>query len=499
MENAVSGIYTLQMTSISKKFPGVQALDNMNLRVRRGTLHSLIGENGAGKSTLMKCLFGIYSPDSGEIVLEDETVSFANPSEALLKHVSMVHQELNQVPRQTVMENMWLGRYPLKMGFVDDKKMYQDTLEIFKRLNINIDPRSEVGTLSVSQKQMIEIAKAVSYDAKIIVMDEPTSSLTDKEVDHLFEIIKKLKANNTSIIYISHKMEEIFKISEDVTVMRDGKWITTKSITEITIDEIIKLMVGRDLTERYPKKTVAPGKVLLEVKNFASSEFNDVDFELHENEILGIAGLVGAKRTEVLETLFGMRQKKEGKIILEGKEIDNNSPLNAMKNGFAMVTEERRHDGAFLNLSVSFNLIISNIKSYVKSFFLNDKLISKDVNEMISAMNVKTPKGQTPIGNLSGGNQQKVIFGRWLLTKPKVLLLDEPTRGIDIGAKYEIYQLINRLAAENRGVIIVSSEMPELFGICDRIITMSNGRQSGIFDAKNVSQVEIMEAAVKYL
>ncbi|HBU13393.1 MAG TPA: sugar ABC transporter ATP-binding protein [Clostridiales bacterium] len=498
--NVSSGAgFVLQMRGISKEFPGVKALESMELSVRPGTVHALVGENGAGKSTLMKCLFGMYAVDAGEIILDGEPVKFANPAEALKRHVSMVHQELNQVPRQTVMENIWLGRYPVKSGFVDEKKMLGDTQKIFESLNINVDPRVESGDLPVSQKQMVEIAKAVSYNAKVIVMDEPTSSLTEKEVEHLFAIMEKLKANNTSIIYISHKLEEILRISDDVTVMRDGKWIATKAAGDITIDEMIKLMVGRDLTERYPEKKAVPGEVLLSVEDLACSEFSGVSFELHKNEILGIAGLVGSKRTEVLETIFGMRQVKSGRIVLEGRELHNKNPLTAMKNGFAMLTEERRHDGIFSGLSVTFNLIISNIKAYAKKLFLNNRMIVSDVDSMIASMNIKTPDRNAAIGNLSGGNQQKVIFGRWLLTKPKVLLLDEPTRGVDVGAKYEIYQLINRLAEEGRGVIIVSSEMPELFGVCDRILTMSNGRLSGIFDAKDVSQVEIMEASVLYL
>ncbi len=496
-----SSEYVLEMNHISKQFPGVKALDDVCFKVKPGTVHSLMGENGAGKSTLMKCLFGIYSTDNGEIILDGKKVNFASPAEALENRVSMVHQELNQVLYQTVMENVWLGRYPRKLGLINEKKMYTDTKEIFDSLNIDVDPRAKVGTLPVSQKQMIEIAKAVSYNARIIVMDEPTSSLTEKEVEHLFRIIDKLKKKNTSVIYISHKMEEILRISNDVTVMRDGRWIATKPASELTIDSIIKMMVGRELTERYPKKETVPGKVLLEVENIStlSPAFQDVDFALHRGEILGIAGLVGSKRTEVLETLFGIRQKGKGRILMNGKEINNNSPLSAMKNGFAMLTEERRSDGIFAGLSVTFNMIIANLIEYTKKGFLSNSRIRKDVQDMVSAMNIKTPSSKTCIGNLSGGNQQKVILGRWLLTQPEVLLLDEPTRGIDVGAKYEIYQLMNKLASEGKGIIVVSSEMPELLGICDRILVMSNGRQSDIFDAKTATQVQIMEASAKYI
>lgn len=491
--------YVLEMKNISKFFPGVKALDNVQLQVRPGTVHSLMGENGAGKSTLMKCLFGIYSIDQGEIFLDDQKVQFSNPAEALQNHVSMVHQELNQVLDQNVMENLWLGRYPLKGGLIDEKKMYADTMKIFKELDINVDPRAKVGTLPVSQKQMIEISKAVSYDAKIIVMDEPTSSLTEKEVEHLFRIIQKLIEKKSSVIYISHKMEEILRISDDVTVMRDGKWIATQPASELTIDHIIKMMVGREMTERYPQKETKPGEILMEVKNLSSSAFANVNFDLHKGEILGIAGLVGSKRTEVLETLFGIRQKGEGQILVEGKEVQNRSPQEAIRNGFAMLTEERRKDGIFAGLSVAFNMAINNLDSYKKNGLLSDKLVKTDVDKMIQIMKIKTPSSKQKIGNLSGGNQQKVILGRWLLTQPNILLLDEPTRGIDVGAKYEIYQLINELVSEGKGIIIVSSEMPELFGICDRILVMSNGHPSGIFNTKEANQELIMQASAKFI
>jgi len=494
--------YILEMRNISKEFPGVKALDNVNLNIRPGTVHSLMGENGAGKSTLMKCLFGIYKQDSGEIHLEGKKVYFSNPAEALNNHVSMVHQELNQVLYRSVMENVWLGRYPMKGLFVDHEKMYQDTQKIFEELEIDVDPRAKTGSLSVSQKQMIEIAKAVSYDSKIIVMDEPTSSLTEKEVQHLFNIIEKLIKRNTSIIYISHKMEEILKISHEVTVMRDGKYIDTKDAHSLTTDMIIKMMVGRELTNRYPEREVKPGKILMQVEELSTQfpAFKDVSFTVRQGEVLGIAGLVGSKRTELLETLFGIRSKKEGKITLNAREIDNSAPFNAIRNGFALMTEERRTDGIYEELSVGFNLTISNLISYQnKNRLLNGSLMQKDSKKMIDAMNIKTLSEKTIIGNLSGGNQQKVILGRWLLTNPDVLLLDEPTRGIDVGAKYEIYQLINELAAQGKSIIIVSSEMPELLGICDQILVMSNGRQAAILDTAKTSQEEIMTCSAKYM
>ncbi|EPB8255040.1 galactose/methyl galactoside ABC transporter ATP-binding protein MglA [Clostridium perfringens] len=492
----------LEMRNISKEFPGVKALDNVTLKVKKGSVHALMGENGAGKSTLMKCLFGIYHPNSGEIFISGQKVQFKNSKHALDNGVSMVHQELNQVRERNVMDNLWLGRYPKKGLFIDEKKMYDETEKIFKDLDINVNPRDKVSTLSVSQMQMVEIAKAVSYNSKIIVMDEPTSSLTEKEVSHLFKIINKLRKQGISIIYISHKMEEILEISDEVTIMRDGKWIATEKASDLTMDLIIKLMVGRELTDRFPKKDHIPKKTILEVNNLsdAKNELKNVSFKLRKGEILGIAGLVGAKRTETLETLFGLREKGSGDIILHGKKVDNSKPFKAMQNGFALVTEERRQTGIFGKLPIDFNSIIANIDSYKTSTgLLANGRISKDTQWVIDSMKVKTPSQKTLIGSLSGGNQQKIVIGKWLLRKPEILLLDEPTRGIDVGAKFEIYQLINELAKEDKGIIMVSSEMPELLGVCDRILVMSNGRVSGIVNANETTQEEIMHLSAKYL
>lgn len=492
----------LEMRNISKEFPGVKALDNVTLKVKKGSVHALMGENGAGKSTLMKCLFGIYHPNSGEIFISAQKVQFKNSKHALDNGVSMVHQELNQVRERNVMDNLWLGRYPKKGLFIDEKKMYDETEKIFKDLDINVNPKDKVSTLSVSQMQMVEIAKAVSYNSKIIVMDEPTSSLTEKEVSHLFKIINKLRKQGISIIYISHKMEEILEISDEVTIMRDGKWIATEKASDLTMDLIIKLMVGRELTDRFPKKDHTPKETILEVNNLsdAKNELKNVSFKLRKGEILGIAGLVGAKRTETLETLFGLREKGAGDIILHGKKVDNSKPFKAMQNGFALVTEERRQTGIFGKLPIDFNSIIANIDSYKTSTgLLANGRISKDTQWVIDSMKVKTPSQKTLIGSLSGGNQQKIVIGKWLLRKPEILLLDEPTRGIDVGAKFEIYQLINELAKEDKGIIMVSSEMPELLGVCDRILVMSNGRVSGIVNANETTQEEIMHLSAKYL
>jgi len=493
----------LEMRNISKEFPGVKALDNVSLTVRPGTVHALMGENGAGKSTLMKCLFGIYAKDSGTITLDGQEVHFKSSKEALENGVAMVHQELNQALTRTVTDNLWLGRYP-KIGgiMVSERAMRQRTEEIFEQLEVHVDPRAVMSTLPVSQRQMVEIAKAVSYDAKVIVFDEPTSSLTEVEVEHLFRIINMLRQKGCGIIYISHKMEEILRISDEVTIMRDGQYVATKAAKDLTMEEIIRLMVGRELTNRFPPKENVPGEVILEVEHLSGkyTRLADASFQLHKGEILGIAGLDGSGRTEVLENLFGAMTRSGGTIRLHGREIRNKTPRESIKNGFALLTEERRATGIFGIRDIRDNTVISNLKTYLMGgVCLNEKKMKEDTDWAIQAMHIKTPSQKTQIRSLSGGNQQKVIIGRWLLTKPEVLLLDEPTRGIDVGAKYEIYELIIDLAKEGKGVIMVSSEMPELLGVCDRILVMSGGKLAGEVDAKNTSQEEILTLAAKYV
>ena len=493
----------LEMRGITKEFPGVKALDGVSLTVRAGTVHALMGENGAGKSTLMKCLFGIYSKDSGTITLEGKEVNFKSSKEAMENGVAMVHQELNQALTRTVTDNLWLGRYPKVGGImVSESIMRKRTKEIFDELEVHVDPKAIMSTLPVSQRQMVEIAKAVSYNAKIIVFDEPTSSLTETEVEHLFRIINMLRDRGCGIIYISHKMEEILRISDEVTIMRDGQYVATRPASELTMEEIIRLMVGRELTNRFPPKENVPGEVILEVEHLKGkyTRLKDASFQLRAGEILGIAGLDGSGRTEVLENLFGAMTKESGTIRLHGKEIKNRNPRESIKNGFALLTEERRATGIFGIRSILDNTVISNLKNYlIGGICLSDKKMRQDTEWSIQAMRIKTPSQDTQIRSLSGGNQQKVIIGRWLLTKPEVLLLDEPTRGIDVGAKYEIYQLIIDLANEGKGVIMVSSEMPELLGVCDRILVMSGGQLAGEVDAKNTSQEEILTLAAKYV
>lgn len=494
----------LQMTDICKEFPGVKALDGVSLTVKRGTVHALMGENGAGKSTLMKCLFGIYNKDSGHIYLEGNEISFKNSKEALEHGVAMVHQELNQALKRSVIDNLWLGRYPRKGVMIDEHKMYEDTKKLFNDLGIDVDPRRIMSTMPVSQRQMLEIAKAVSYDAKVIVFDEPTSSLTEQEVEHLFEIINMLRDKGCGIIYISHKMAEILRISDEVTVMRDGTWIATEPAKELTTEKIIKLMVGRELNNQFPPKTNKAGEIALEVEHLSGqySLLHDVSFNVRKGEIIGLAGLDGSGRTEVLENIFGIATRKSGSIRLDGRPVLNRNARESIKNGFALLTEERRATGIFGILDIRENTVISNLKNYrgkALPVMLDDKKMKKDTQWSIDAMHTKTPTQGTKIRSLSGGNQQKVILGRWLLTKPEVLLLDEPTRGIDVGAKYEIYQLIIDLANEGKVVIMVSSEMPELLGVCDRILVMSGGQLAGEVDARNTSQEEIMTLAAKYV
>ena len=489
----------LRMVDITKTFPGVKALDHVSLEVKRGTVHALMGENGAGKSTLMKCLFGIYNKDGGQIFLEGKEVSFKSSKEALDNGVAMVHQELNQALKRSVMDNLWLGRYPRMGGIaINEKKMYKDTVDVFKELGIDVDPRRIMSTMPVSQRQMVEIAKAVSYHSKVIVFDEPTSSLTEEEVEHLFKIINMLRDRGVAIIYISHKMAEIKRISDEITIMRDGQWVATEPAEKLEMSDIIRLMVGRELTNQFPPKTNQPGDVHLRVEGLTGmyNQLKDVSFTARRGEVLGFAGLDSSGRTETLESIFGIRTRKSGKIYLDDKEIFNRSSGESIKNGFAMLTEERRATGIFSILNIRENTVIASLKRHKKfGFYLSEKSQREDTQKYIDALHTKTPSQDTKIRSLSGGNQQKVIIGRWLLTDPEILLLDEPTRGIDVGAKYEIYQLILDLANQGKTVLMVSSEMPELLGVCDRIIVRSGGRVAGEVDAKNTTQEEIMTLA----
>lgn len=497
----------LEMNHISKSFPGVKALDDVSFHVKRGTVHALMGENGAGKSTLMKCLFGIYTPDEGEIILEGHKMNFHNPKDALHVGITMIHQELQPIPYRSIAENLWVGRYPLiqfgPLQMIDAKKMRDMSVSLLKRVRLNANPEMKLKDLSVSQIQSIEIAKAISYNAKIIIMDEPTSSLTQSEVKQLFEIINELRDQGVSIIYISHKMEEILRISDEVTIMRDGRVIGTYQAKELTMDAIITKMVGRALTNLYPPKDNVPGEVAFEVENFSSpnpKSFQNISFNLRKGEILGIGGLVGAQRTELVEGIFGIRLKSHGEVKLNGEKLNIKQPRDAIRKGLSLLTEDRRGSGIFGVLSVRDNVSIASLDDYVDyKFVLNNRKLNKLAEDNIKKLSIKTPSTRTKIQSLSGGNQQKVIISRWLASDPDIFILDEPTRGIDVGAKYEIYSIMIKLAKAGKSVIMISSEMPELLGMSDRIMVMCEGKLSGILDGKDANQEKIMELATKYM
>ncbi len=500
--------YRLEMRGVCKSFPGVKALDHAQLQLRPGTVHALMGENGAGKSTLMKCMFGIYKMDEGEIFYEGKKVEIHDPMEALKMGIAMVHQELQPIPARTIGENIFLGRYPIKklLGFipvVDHKKMYADTRLLLKKVRMDFDPRQKLGELSVSQMQSVEIAKAVSANCKVLILDEPTSSLTQNEVEALFRIVEDLKRDGVAIVYISHKMDEILRISDEVTIMRDGKYIGTWPAKELTTDAIITRMVGRELTNLYPQRNNKPGEEVFRVEGFTSinpRSFRDVSFSLRKGEILGVGGLVGAQRTELMEGLFGTRSHTRGKIFYHGKEMKINRPKDAIDQGVAMLTEDRRASGIMGVLSVADNISVASLNHYLSGgFVLNSRKIEKLVQDNVKKMNIKTPSSKTLIQSLSGGNQQKVLIGRWLANDPDVLILDEPTRGIDVGAKYEIYCIIEELARQGKSIIMISSEMGELIGMSDRIMVMCDGRVTGFIDGKDATQENIMELATQFV
>ena len=499
--------FLLEMRGVCKSFPGVKALDHAQLRLRPGTVHALMGENGAGKSTLMKCMFGIYKMDEGEILFHGEKVTIHDPMEALKMGIAMVHQELQPIPARTIGENIFLGRYPIKkvlgvIPTVDHKKMYEDTAALLKRVRMDFDPKAQLSSLSVSQMQSVEIAKAVSANCKVLILDEPTSSLTQNEVEALFRIVDDLKAAGVAIVYISHKMDEILRISDEVTIMRDGQYIGTWEAKELTTDMIISRMVGRELTNLYPKRENVPGEVVFSVENFTSinpKSFRNVSFELRKGEILGVGGLVGAQRTELMEGIFGTRSHTTGKITFHGKELKINRPKDAIDQGVAMLTEDRRQSGIMGVLSVADNISIASLKKYVDGgIMLNSKKIEQLVQDNVQKMNIKTPSSKTLIQSLSGGNQQKVLIGRWLANDPEVLILDEPTRGIDVGAKYEIYCIIAELAKQGKSIIMISSEMGELIGMSDRIMVMCDGKVTGFIDSQDATQESVMSLATQF-
>lgn len=490
--------YILKMENVHKSFPGVKALDDVTLKVRKGTVHAVMGENGAGKSTLMKVLLGIYKQDSGTIWFNGQERHFKGPQDAMNNSLAMIHQELSAIRQLTVAQNVFLGKEPTYKGtgLINKGLMVKQTRKLMNDLNLNIDPNTKMGDLSVSRQQLCEIAKAVSYNADLIIMDEPTSAITESEVELLFKIIRDLLAKGITIIYITHKMDEVFQICDDISIYRDGKYIDTVLTKETTRDKLIELMVGREITNMFPKEEVEIGAELLRVENLSKGKmFQDVSFNLRRGEILGVAGLIGAGRSEVMETLFGIHKKDTGKVFIEGKEVHITNPRQAIDNHMALLTEDRKFNGCFLPLSVRLNIIIASLRTLNKSWFVNKKLVEEKASEMKEAMAIKTPNLDQIIGNLSGGNQQKALVGRWLLTNPEILIIDEPTRGIDVGAKSEIHKLITRLAKQGKGIIMISSELPEVLGMSDRVMVMSEGRLTGIIDAKGATQEQILSYA----
>ncbi|WP_319558870.1 sugar ABC transporter ATP-binding protein [Marispirochaeta sp.] len=489
--------YILEMLGMVKQFPGVLAIDNVDFRVRKGTVHALMGENGAGKSTMMKMLIGLYTPDSGIINFKGEPAEIENTNKALRLGISMIHQELNPVPAMTIAENIWLGREPVnKWKKINHKKMWRDTQKLLQDLNISLNPDTPMNKLSVANQQMVEIAKAISYDAELIIMDEPTSAITESEVEHLFSIIDKLRIDKISIIYITHKMDEVFRIADEITVLRDGQYISTDKAADMDKAMLIARMVGRELNQFFPKRNALIGDVVLKVESFGRDDlFKDVSFELRAGEILGIAGLMGAGRTEIVETLFGIYPKTEGAVHIKGVPADINSPRDAMEHRMALLTENRKDSGLFLCLSVKENITIANINSYLKGMHLDQSAIRRDSYDQVEKLRIKTPGILQQMENLSGGNQQKVLISRWLLTEPDILLLDEPTRGIDVGAKAEIHKLMGLLAEQGKAIVMISSELPEILGMSDRVLVMHEGKQVKILDREEATQERILSLA----
>lgn len=487
--------FILVMKDIIKGFPGVKALDNVQLKVKKGTVHGLMGENGAGKSTLMKCLIGLYRKDSGTIFFDGKNVNFQTVSEAINAGISMINQELCPIPERSVAENIWVGREPKKnLLMVDHKSMHELTEALLEKFNITISPDTLLKDLTIAQMQMIEIIRAVSYDSKIVIMDEPTSSLTQAEVRHLFHIIKNLKEQGISIIYITHKMEEVFQICDEVTVMRDGQYISTNNMEDLTMDTLISKMVGREITQMFPKQACPIGEVILRADNISVDNIvHNVSFELHKGEILGFAGLIGAGRTETMEGIFGLRKLSQGNIYKQGVKVKIDNPGTAIAYKIGMLTEDRREKGIVGVRNIYDNTILSHLRAY--GFPIAHSRVRKDTDEYCTRLNVKTPDYKELIQNLSGGNQQKVLVARLLLNNPDVLIFDEPTRGVDVGAKVEIHSLITKLAGEGKGIILISSELPEVMGMADRIIVMHEGIITGILDRSEFDQELIMRYA----
>lgn len=489
--------YLLEVLNVSKGFPGVVALANVQLRVRPGTVLALMGENGAGKSTLMKIIAGIYQPDSGVLRLKGRPVTFATPLAALQAGIAMIHQELNLMPHMSIAENIWIGREQQnRLGLIDHREMHRCTAALLARLRIELDPEEQVGNLSIAERQMVEIAKAVSYDSDVLIMDEPTSAITDKEVAHLFSIIADLKAQGKGIVYITHKMNEVFAIADEVAVFRDGAYIGLQRADSLDGDSLISMMVGRELSQLFPQREKPIGELLLKVRDLRlDGVFAGVSFDLHAGEILGIAGLMGSGRTNVAETLFGITPSDGGEIVLDGQPLRIGDPHRAIEKGLALLTEDRKLSGLFPCLSVLENMEVAVLPHYAGGGFVQQKALRALCEDMCRKLRVKTPSLEQCIDTLSGGNQQKALLARWLMTQPRILILDEPTRGIDVGAKAEIYRLIASLAGEGMAVIMISSELPEVLGMSDRVMVMHEGQLMGTLDRNEATQERVMQLA----
>jgi len=482
----------LDLKGIQKSFYGVRVLHSVNFSLRAGTVHALMGENGAGKSTLMKVIAGIYKQDSGTISVSGKEVEINSPSEAQEHGVAMIHQELTPVREMSVAENIYLGREPGRMGFIDYNKLYGQTEELLEKLNIHINPRVKMKNLRVADQQMVEIAKAISQNSRIYIMDEPTSAITDREVENLFQMIRSMKAQGTGVIYISHKMDEITQIADEVSVLRDGYNINTWKMEAVDTGTLIHSMVGREMTAQFPKREANIGDVTLEVKNLTrSGEYENISFKLHKGEVLGFAGLVGSGRTELMRSLFGLARPDSGEIILNGKKIIFKRPQDAINNGLAFVTESRKDEGLFLPMSVHHNASITCLKQFTRTGLLQNRKEDAAVEKQVRSLQVKAASLRQPVKSLSGGNQQKVVLSKWLMTEPKIIIFDEPTRGIDVGAKLEIYKIMYDYAAAGNAIIMVTSEMPEAIGIADRIIVLSNHKYSGELKREEYSQEAI--------
>ena len=495
--------YILSIQGMSKSFGRNKVLNHINLNVKPGSIMGLMGENGAGKSTMMKCLFGTYQKDEGTIILDGKEVNFSGPKDALENGVAMVHQELNQCLERSVVDNLFLGRYPKNsLGVIDEGRMKKEASDLFRKLGITVNLTQPMKRMSVSQRQMCEIAKAISYNSKVIVLDEPTSSLTAPEVAKLFKMMRQLKEQGISLIYISHKMDEIFEICDQISVLRDGSLVMTKDSKDTNMNELISAMVGRSLDNRFPPVDNTPGETILSVQGLSTKyapKLQNITFDVKKGEIFGLYGLVGAGRTELLETIFGIRTRAAGNVMYGGKIMNFTGPKDAMDHGFALITEERKANGLFLKADITFNTTIANMNHYKSGVALSHDSMVRATAEEIKGMHTQCMGPDDMIANLSGGNQQKVIFGKWLERSPNVFMMDDPTRGIDVGAKYEIYELIINMAKQGKTIIVVSSEMPEILGITNRIGVMSNGHLAGIVNTKETNQEELLRLSAKYL